>query len=329
MIVNFVRSHWAQEAVTVTESKFLHDSHSDSDVEVDVVVEGRFDGEAVLTSIEVYDRSRPATIHWVQLQVARHRYLPTNRLVLVSKSGFSKNAVAYVTKEGGWVSAVTPEIIEVGGQPVVRNLKIGRVNLTPKFCKILVERPNGVRVTVNAEADNTVFTAERVRLGFAVELIGEALNLDWVGMSLLLEASKDPERDDLTGFLCSLTVDSLGYYLHWFATDELHHVLEILVGGDFQWIADPLDLTFSKLGEKPFASGEANLFGRETIWVATPDKDGKQAKISWRTKDSKPLFDSAPANPPELKFPGLKTVTPPEWLLDAFRDAGMVLPNDD
>lgn len=55
MIVNFVRSHWADERVVVTESKSLHDKHLDVDVEVDVVVQGKFDGETVVTSIEVYD----------------------------------------------------------------------------------------------------------------------------------------------------------------------------------------------------------------------------------------------------------------------------------
>jgi len=39
MVVNFVRKHWAQPGVTITESKFLHDARLGIDREVDIVVE--------------------------------------------------------------------------------------------------------------------------------------------------------------------------------------------------------------------------------------------------------------------------------------------------
>src|SRR5579859_4854246 len=45
----------AQAGVSVTESKFLHDSHAGIDREVDVV----FDGEPMVISIEVNERGRP------------------------------------------------------------------------------------------------------------------------------------------------------------------------------------------------------------------------------------------------------------------------------
>ena len=78
--------------MTVTESKFLHDSHLDIDVEVDVVIEGLFEGEHLTLSVEVVEHGRPVDVTWVQRQIARHEYLPTNKLLLVSRSGFSKNA---------------------------------------------------------------------------------------------------------------------------------------------------------------------------------------------------------------------------------------------
>jgi hypothetical protein len=40
MVVNFVRKHWAQPGVTVTESKFLYDAQSQIEREVDIVIEG-------------------------------------------------------------------------------------------------------------------------------------------------------------------------------------------------------------------------------------------------------------------------------------------------
>jgi hypothetical protein len=62
MIVHFVRKHYAQPGVTVTESKLFHDSHAGIDREVDVVIEGNFDGEPMLISNRS-QRTRPPGDH--------------------------------------------------------------------------------------------------------------------------------------------------------------------------------------------------------------------------------------------------------------------------
>ena len=62
MIVHSVRKHTAAPGVTVTESKELAGGLLGIPREVDVVVEGDFDGEPVVTSIEVIEHSRPASI---------------------------------------------------------------------------------------------------------------------------------------------------------------------------------------------------------------------------------------------------------------------------
>jgi len=90
MIIHLLRRQTAAPGVTVTESRELTDARLGIGREVDVVVEGNFDGERVVTSIEVIEHGRPASITWVEQQIGKHRSLPTNRLVLVSKSGFSR-----------------------------------------------------------------------------------------------------------------------------------------------------------------------------------------------------------------------------------------------
>lgn len=84
MVVAFVRQHGAPRNVSITESKYLGGAQLGVEREVDVVVEGDFDGGPVVTSIEVIEHSRPAPVTWVEQQVAKHRHLPTNHLVLVS-----------------------------------------------------------------------------------------------------------------------------------------------------------------------------------------------------------------------------------------------------
>ncbi len=62
-------------------------------VEVDVVIHGEQGPHDVLISVEVVEEKRRATRPWVDSMIGKHRSLPTDRLVLVSKSGFSKNAL--------------------------------------------------------------------------------------------------------------------------------------------------------------------------------------------------------------------------------------------
>lgn len=64
----------------VTESKSLHDVQSGVDREVDVVVERLIDRETITWSYEVVARRRPADIEWVEAMIAKHAYLPTEKL---------------------------------------------------------------------------------------------------------------------------------------------------------------------------------------------------------------------------------------------------------
>ena len=88
-IVRLVREHFAQSGVTITESKLLRDAVTGYKPEVDIVIEGELDGEPMVISVEVIEHSRKATIEWVHRMLRKHRDLPTNRLLLVSKSAFS------------------------------------------------------------------------------------------------------------------------------------------------------------------------------------------------------------------------------------------------
>ena len=81
-----------QENGIITESKNLADSLTGESREVDIVIEVKISNYPVTISIECINYGRPATVEWVERMFGKHRNLPTDKLVLVSKSGFSKNA---------------------------------------------------------------------------------------------------------------------------------------------------------------------------------------------------------------------------------------------
>lgn len=312
MVVHFVRLHWSSPDVTISESKFLFDTQLKLNREVDVVIEGDFDGEPVVTSIEVVERSRPAGLPWVQEMIAKHRYLPTNRLVLVSKSGFTKTAIAAVDAEGGKVQAVTPEIVMVEGKPAIRSIWSDQIQMTPTMCRLQVFRPDGKLLLVNVDLNHSVFDDKAIELGNVYELVTETLNLPWVGRYFLTHAHDHPRHFDLKGFNFGFPINQLGYFLRDDELAELHRITQIHIDGTFTFEQTEVALTMAHLSDKPFASGESNFFGKPAVWVSTSDDSSQKMMISVRTKDGSPF---APISSTILSssphFVGLSELAPP------------------
>ena len=148
-----------------------------ADQEVDIVVEGTFDGDPVVTSIEVIEHGRPATVEWVERQIGKHRTLPTNRLMLVSKSGFSSLARATIAKEGGWVAAVTPEPVMVDGQLSVKSLFMDTIQLKSNAYRLYVLNPDGQFLEGNIPHASVICDASGNELGTAEGLAKEIFHL--------------------------------------------------------------------------------------------------------------------------------------------------------
>ena len=85
--------HNISEKSTVTESMYLVDRQTGADVEVDIVIEAVVNELPITVSIEVRNRIRAATVEWIRESIGKHATLPTNKLVLVSSSGFTKEAI--------------------------------------------------------------------------------------------------------------------------------------------------------------------------------------------------------------------------------------------
>jgi hypothetical protein len=98
-LVFLVKKHAAGGA-TVTESKILRDNITGAEREVDVCIESVVAGHQVTVSIECRDRGRKAGVEWVEEMKAKHERLPTNVLVLVSRAGFTKEAMRVARSYG-------------------------------------------------------------------------------------------------------------------------------------------------------------------------------------------------------------------------------------
>jgi hypothetical protein len=91
-VVTLVRKHTAA-GTEVTPSKFLLDSDG-TEHEVDICIESQVDGIRVTISIECTEQKRPADDGWVNEMKGKHDRLPTDILILYSRSGFTRGAKA-------------------------------------------------------------------------------------------------------------------------------------------------------------------------------------------------------------------------------------------
>ena len=90
---------------TVEESVELID-RTGASREVDVLVKGAVGSHEVSVAIECRDHTRRATVEWIDALAGKYRELPTvDRIVAVSRSGFSKNATKKAAALG--ISALT------------------------------------------------------------------------------------------------------------------------------------------------------------------------------------------------------------------------------
>jgi hypothetical protein len=75
----------------VQESRFLKDGVTGTEREVDVVIQTKPPTE-MLIGVECNRKGRRATVEWVEQMMGKHLTLPTNRLILVTKAGFTVEA---------------------------------------------------------------------------------------------------------------------------------------------------------------------------------------------------------------------------------------------
>ena len=109
--------------------------------EVDVVIRSEIAGYETIVAVEATDRRRPADRTWVEQVVAKHRYLPTSLLVLVSRSGFTKTALEHAERENAVPLALDSIDPDEEGVVLKRLTRISprTLRITPQRASVLLE----------------------------------------------------------------------------------------------------------------------------------------------------------------------------------------------
>jgi len=92
-LVALIEGQLASDETAVTESKLVLDT-AGIEREIDISIEGALGGHAVSIAVETRDRSRPADVTWIDDLVGKYRHLPIDKVVAVSRLGFTSNALS-------------------------------------------------------------------------------------------------------------------------------------------------------------------------------------------------------------------------------------------
>ena len=160
------------EGWIVDESHMFTDLVTGEQREVDIVAQTMVGTYPIFLSIECRDHSRPADVLWIEGAAKKHEHLPTSKLVLWSRSGFTKAAA--LKARALKIEAISQaEAIQTDWARLARELSGGRVQyVTPNFIAFIdVNPPEGEPRRLEQVEDAAWYNGDGTQVGTVQALI--------------------------------------------------------------------------------------------------------------------------------------------------------------
>jgi hypothetical protein len=148
-VVAVIHQHLADGA-PIEEPAMLTNRLTGKKREVDVVLRSKAAGHEFVIGIEATSRQRgPVSAQWVESMIGKHKNLPTDKVILVSESGFTDQARDLALQE--FMVPISAETFGDGDPTfrivnAVRSLWPKQVDLTPQGARVWVDVPgDGVK----------------------------------------------------------------------------------------------------------------------------------------------------------------------------------------
>ena len=281
-LVLLIKKHAALGA-TVTESKLLRDNITGAEREVDICIESVVAGHNVTISIECRDRGRKANVQWVEEMKAKHERLPTNALVLVSSSGFTKEA-ARVARSYGMETATLDTVDATAAEGLFGSTgslwsKVFTLNRTKVV--IGVASSHGLAAeTVAVSPDNLVYDHSGHIIGPVKDLVEMLLHAECA----VQEFGKLGDRSH-KGFEIrwepAADKDGSRFCLQKLNPCILRAIEFVRITGSCNFDISEFPLQHGKLGSIRVAWGTGTFLGKKALLVASEDQGaGKKLTIS-------------------------------------------------
>lgn len=283
-LIRHVEDHWKGVA-TVTESEMLKNRATGEESEVDIVVRGTIASHELVVCLECKysggSKPRKQDVEWVQHMMGKHADLPTNKLILVSSSGFTKGAVKF---------AVAHDI-------ALRTFSVVKKSEVHQFLSAL-ERvwlrnwsASVKRVFLDlAEPDPDGHTRIETHPEISLFDVDGALIVDCLGLAVYLMRSERTKTQlganadpNMVWFECSWNtefIDELhGLYLRHNVSNKLLRVVGVHLHGPYKLDAtNSIPWQFGKYDEMDVAWANSTTGDEPYLVLATIQ--GNQAKLS-------------------------------------------------
>lgn len=169
-LIALLEKQLAPDGGVVTESKMVDDLVLGVPREIDVHIEVDLGIHRVCIGVECRDRSRPAGIEWVEEVISKYQNLPVDKVVLVSRSGFTTSALrkamnAHIT------TLTLAQVSNVEWGNVIHQLNeitVAAVT-TPMMRNLTVTFTDGtyISISINGSAEATVVNTSSLTLSEA------------------------------------------------------------------------------------------------------------------------------------------------------------------
>lgn len=276
-VVAIVHAHMAQGAV-VEESAMLQSRSTGQPREVDVVIRAKQLGHELVIAVEAVARARKADRTWVDGVIEKHRDLETNKLILVSEKGFTKDAES--AARAAKAVPLTPEIL---GKRDLENEIIS--SLPVLWPKILTFHQKSFGVTFTGPTPDAVMEPPLI-LTHAGETVGDLPTITRRLYCESLQALAERMQlatieeytviEDVTLLFVSEETDSISIRVSDTLQDlylrgkdgALYRIHTISVVGNLEIaVNERIPLKERKLGETRFQYGEGKIGDRKALLV--------------------------------------------------------------
>jgi hypothetical protein len=276
-LIYLIKQQLSPEAI-VTESKELVDLLSQTGREVDICIETVISTHPIIICVECQDRSRKSGIGWIEEMKAKHERLSTNKLVLVSRKGFTPEARTISAKYGIELLQFD-ELTESSIQGVFGHidevwLKQSRIE-TSKIIVHVLAKDKFPEDTVDASHGHVIYHNDGRQFGELRTFLdfffkpGEILNNILVRAEdhheALLLTCEDPKFADGTR-PCMLKLDE----------SHLREIDWIKVVARISFVSSTFRLSHATFGDTRVSWGNGNVQGEAAVLVASEDSKGEK-----------------------------------------------------
>lgn len=281
--VLFIERALIEIGATVRESEELRDQHTGALREVDIVVRHQIGTHDIVIAVECTATGRPATVEWIEQLHAKHASLPIDKLILVSKSGYTADALAKAKLLG--IDALTFEQAEGLSWPStildVPSVEVSTfvVPVATAVSVLLNVTPAGLPdIDAASLAAGCLSLADGSNVGSPLGYINQMLSQPTFRESLLAQV---PEGSwDISGdLLLNVGADLL------LPDGRRFEVGALRFRANCQLERRPIPLRRFKYGDAAVVHGDGTMLGRP-LAIAMTQQPGESGKLTLRIENS-------------------------------------------